>query len=86
MEIKKNKPKFSDWPIFWTSFLSIWILSSGTHLGEKSPSFYDDINAYGINLITRTLLDIVAAHAIREGDSTFIKNLSQLTITRHTML
>ena len=40
--------------------------------GRKEPTFYDDKNAYGVNLITRVLLDLSANQGIREGDALFL--------------
>ena len=40
--------------------------------GRQEPDYNNDMHAYGINLITRVLLDLAANQGIREGDATFI--------------
>ena len=47
---------------------------------RKEPTFQDDMHAYGVNLITRVLLDMAANQGIREGDATFLKAYHKIMV------
>ena len=47
---------------------------------RREPSYFDDQHAYGINLITRVLLNLAANHGIREGDDTFLRAYHRIMV------
>ena len=47
---------------------------------REEPSFFDDLSAYGANVISRVLLDICIKYAIREGDAMFINTYHRIMV------
>ena len=68
----------ADW--FLDNFLSDSNIELWYSFGRKETNYFDDIDAYGTNLITRVLLDLTANHAIREGDATFLRGFHRSMI------
>ena len=65
---------------FLDKFLRSFNIELWFNFGRQEPDFFDDLDAYGTNLITRVLLDLAASHGIREGDATFLRAFHKIMI------
>ena len=65
---------------FLNNFLSQSSIQLWYEFGRQKQEYFDDLDAYSTNLMTRVLLDIAAGHAIREGDATFLRTYHRIMI------
>ena len=48
--------------------------------GRSEPTYFDDLDSYGTNLMTRVLMDLAANQGIREGDAEFLRAYHKIMV------
>ena len=65
---------------FLMNFLTEMKIELWFNFDRKEPEFFNDMDAYGVNLVTRVLLDLTANQAICEGDATWVRAYHKIMV------